>query len=128
MIYEKIIYLQKYNSNYSRQLFSMNEHYLRCNIFQQKYCTKIFLRLVKCVPTVSCSETTRTFPFLFHGSENNRSRVNSVLLYAVCSLLFSPTLIFRISAHSCAIDRRYRTNVPKRSTYRQSRRFLVCRS
>lgn len=86
------------------ELFSMNEHYISADISYEEI---LFLRLVKYVPTVSCSETTRTFPFLFHGSENNRSRVNSVLLYAVCSLLFSPTLIFRISAHSCAIDRRW---------------------
>lgn len=40
-------------------------------------------------------------------------------LYAVCSALFSLTLVFRISVHSCAIDRHYRINVPKHVIYIQ---------
>lgn len=71
---------------------------------------------------VSCSEMTCTFPFLFHGSENNRSRMNFARYIPFAC--FSPTFIFRISVHSCAIDRHDRTNVPKRSIYHDE--FLVC--
>lgn len=56
--------------------------------------------------TVSWYETSRTFPFLFHGSENDRARVNSVHYTASAhraqfELLFSGFLLTRARSSAC---------------------------